>query len=223
MDKNDILLILLYADGNTPIVGTTRFQKLLFLIEQEKKIKPEKESFGFEAYKFGPASKKLYDDLDTLVNMGFMQKTGENAKISEHTLEDIETLRASNLLSRSATKEEEKVNEIVLEEFEDITNSNLSAELKENENLMSDITNDAITAFNEEKTTRTSDDLIVYKITQKGIMYLENNNLLTTSEKKEIDNIKRRYAKIPLSDLLRYVYRKYPGYTTESEIRDEIL
>jgi len=38
-----------------------------------------------------------------------------------------------------------------------------------------------------------------------------------------IRRVKAKYSHYSLRDLLRYVYTKYPGWTTESEIIDEIL
>ena len=98
MTKIDIILILLFADGRAPIVGTTRLQKLLFLVEHEKNIKAQNESFAFEAFKFGPVSKALYDDLEFLINIGFLEKTGEDLNISNYSLEGIEGIDAKDLL-----------------------------------------------------------------------------------------------------------------------------
>ena len=77
MRRTDILLELLAAPGvkgsDAPIVGTTRLQKLLFLLEQEEGIKvTEGDDFDFTAYKFGPVSKEIYDDLIKLENLDFI-------------------------------------------------------------------------------------------------------------------------------------------------------
>lgn len=78
LSRNDILLMLLGAGGATQAIqGTTRLQKLLFLVEHEAAIKPtEGRDFGFSAYKFGPVSKELYDDLEKLENLGLLEAKG---------------------------------------------------------------------------------------------------------------------------------------------------
>jgi uncharacterized protein len=77
--RGQMLMMLLAAPGmrgreGEPIQGTTRLQKLLFLIEHEAKLKPTKGSdFDFTAWKFGPVSKELYDDLEKLENLGLLE------------------------------------------------------------------------------------------------------------------------------------------------------
>lgn len=46
-------------------------------------------------------------------------------------------------------------------------------------------------------------------------------NDLTEEEKQKIEQIKTKYNSIPLYNLLKYVYKKYPEVTTESVIRDK--
>jgi len=200
MTKTDILLMLLFADNKAPIVGTTRLQKLLFLTEHENKIICEDESFDFEAYKFGPVSKTLYDDIDFLVNIGFLEKTGEDSSISTYSLDELDNIDAKNLIEKSDEDDD-------LESEED-------DEAKQKE---------ATDAEKVENEKATEDDLVVYKITDKGIVYLRENNLIGSKEATEIDSIKKRYGKKPLIELLRYVYMKYPEYTTDSDIKDQLL
>jgi uncharacterized protein YwgA len=78
LSRAQLLMLLLAAPGARgsdaePIQGTTRLQKLMFLLENEAGLRttngPE---FGFTAYKFGPVSKELYDDLEKLENLGFL-------------------------------------------------------------------------------------------------------------------------------------------------------
>ena len=189
MTKDEIILTLL-AKNNGPIVGTTRLQKLLFLIEKEGHIEPENTSFGFEPYRFGPASKSLYDDLEFLVNMGYMEKTGSpNIEPKLHGLNEIEDLDGEEFLSSGD------------DENDDAGNSDEEKEI-------------------EIKTA--GNDLIVYKITQKGIDQLTKKGLLESSESKIIDSMRKKYGNKSLIELLRYVYTRYPDYTTESEIRKQV-
>ena len=98
MKRTDIILLFL-KDANNPIIGTTRLQKLLFLAEKEKNIIAEDSDFGFEAYNYGPASKKLYSDLEFLINIGFIKKSDENAEVKDLSLEDLESMSAQDFLS----------------------------------------------------------------------------------------------------------------------------
>lgn len=92
LSRIDILLMLLGAGGGKQAIqGTTRLQKLLFLIEQEAGIKAtEGKDFAFSAYKFGPVSKDLYDDLEKLENLGLLEAKGvaepSESEIGEYDL-----------------------------------------------------------------------------------------------------------------------------------------
>ena len=46
-------------------------------------------------------------------------------------------------------------------------------------------------------------------------------NDLTEEEKQKIEQIKTKYNSIPLYNLLKYVYKKFPEVTTQSVIRDK--
>jgi len=97
--RRDLLLLLLGIDGpkaaNEGLGGITRLQKLLFLLEQEEHVIPSGEGFTFEAYKAGPYSSKLYDDLEFLENLGLIRKdvtaegTEEEAAEIDFTFEDL--------------------------------------------------------------------------------------------------------------------------------------
>ena len=75
IDKNDLLLLLLYSKGksgsnNEPIVGITRLMKLLFLLNKEQNLN----QFSFEPYKMGPFSGDVYPELDFLQNFPSPEK-----------------------------------------------------------------------------------------------------------------------------------------------------
>lgn len=70
-----LIHLLLYAPTNsdgfaTPIFGRTRLMKMLFIFEKELAKKFENDEkindFGFEAYHFGPYSRKVYEAIDFL-------------------------------------------------------------------------------------------------------------------------------------------------------------
>lgn len=63
----------------------------------------------------------------------------------------------------------------------------------------------------------------VYSLTRKGIIVASTlYRNLTEEEREELTNIKRQFNGLSLRRLLQYVYRKYPEYTTESVIRENI-
>ena len=78
ISRRDLELLLLAvgpkADQLTSgISGITRLQKLLYLLQEEGRVAPSGDGFEFEAYKAGPYSAKLYDDLEFLENLGLVQ------------------------------------------------------------------------------------------------------------------------------------------------------
>lgn len=74
----DVLLALLYAPGTTgqpaePIRGTTRLQKLLFLLWKEGSFYEDVPNlYNFKAYDFGPCMDDLYDDLEFAEDIGLV-------------------------------------------------------------------------------------------------------------------------------------------------------
>jgi uncharacterized protein YwgA len=77
VSKQQLLLLLLGLDGSkvSPkgINGITRLQKLLFLLWKEAGIQEVETGFEFKPYKAGPYSRKLYDELEFLENLGFIR------------------------------------------------------------------------------------------------------------------------------------------------------
>ncbi len=64
----------------------------------------------------------------------------------------------------------------------------------------------------------------IYELTDEGrTVATALMQSLSDDERKEIENIKKKFNSIDLKQLLRYVYTKYPESTTESVIRDEVL
>ena len=152
-------LLVLYLTRDRKIVGRTRFQKLLFLIEHEV---PEvknyfEESYEWEPYHYGPFSNKLFDDLAFLSYWDFIEVVNED-------------------------------------EYED-----------------------------EELSEETIP--VIYNLTEKGAKIVEKK-ILPALPKDLVDKLRKivnKYNDMPLEDLIRYVYEKYPGYTVKSRIRETIL
>jgi uncharacterized protein YwgA len=137
-------LALLYTQGRDSVDGATRFQKLIFIAQQEGSV-PER--YSYHADKFGPFSPQLHADLNELAGRGLLEKN-------------------------------ERRNEVGNTKY-------------------------------------------VYSITPEGIQkvrkVLQKGGAMSTLF-EELQDIKHRYNEYPLQDLLRYVYKQYPDYATESEL-----
>lgn len=78
ISRRDLELLLLavgpeHGEMTSGISGITRLQKLLYLLQEEVHVTPSGDGFQFEAYKAGPYSAKLYDDLEFLENLGLVE------------------------------------------------------------------------------------------------------------------------------------------------------
>jgi uncharacterized protein len=63
-----------------------------------------------------------------------------------------------------------------------------------------------------------------FALTDLGLRYYEAlADDLPAATLEELTRLKDRFASLPLRQLVRYVYEKYPGYTKRSLIRDDIL
>ena len=184
LGRREILLLVIGLDksgtAKDSISGITRLQKYIFLLENESKITPENEGFEFSAYKAGPYSSRLYDDLELLENLGLIQmETAAEPTATE--IADIDQLTFGDLIN---------------------------GDLDEDESRASD-------AFQARR----------FQLTEKGKKRIKSS-LNKDNAKKTVDGIRRiksKYSTFSLRDLLKHIYTKYPGMTTESEIIDDIL
>nr|MDO8099325.1 hypothetical protein [Candidatus Njordarchaeota archaeon] len=69
----DVILVLLYAGGkieaeNEKIIGNTRLDKLIFLLDKETSFCKYLKEFEFLPYNFGPYSSEVFDSLQALAN-----------------------------------------------------------------------------------------------------------------------------------------------------------
>jgi len=61
-------------------------------------------------------------------------------------------------------------------------------------------------------------------LTDRGRKYYRSLvSELPDSAEEEITELKNRFGSIPLRQLVRYVYKRYPQYTDKSQIRESIL
>lgn len=95
LTKHQLLMLLLGVDGSAVstkgIGGITRLQKLLFLLWKEAGIEEVETGFEFTPYKAGPYSRKLYDELELLENLGFIKSAiqGEATETEAAQLEEL--------------------------------------------------------------------------------------------------------------------------------------
>jgi uncharacterized protein YwgA len=150
MPESEIIpLAFLYTQGSQSIDGATRFQKLVFLAQQENNI-PEK--YTHHADKFGPFSPQFNSDLQELTEQGLIER--------------------------------------------------------------------------HKVTNEVGNTKYIYSITPSGIQ--KAKSLLGQYDRisilfDRIEAIKNQFNSEPLPELLRYVYRKYPTYTTETELNTDQL
>jgi uncharacterized protein YwgA len=105
MNKKLLPLAILELADNDSIEGITRFQKLVFLAQQEEL---DEDLYNFIPGSYGPFSKSLYDDIDGLVERGFIQEQTEPSARSENEDKQVYTLGPKG---RSALKQAEHSNE----------------------------------------------------------------------------------------------------------------
>jgi uncharacterized protein YwgA len=93
--------MLIGAGSSSPreglVGGITRLQKLLFLLENEEGLRPDGEGFAFSAYKAGPYSSKLYDDIELLQNLRLLESESM-AVATEAEAADIDALTFDELM-----------------------------------------------------------------------------------------------------------------------------
>lgn len=102
--RTAIPLAFLYTRNRSSVDGSTRFQKLVFVAQQETELPEE---YEFEPNNFGPFSAGLASDLDMLRAMGFVEKreepngVGNTRHVYRLTREGIQA--ASKFADRDAT------------------------------------------------------------------------------------------------------------------------
>lgn len=183
-----LLLLGIDPDGNIGkgIGGITRIQKYLFLLEKEESISPSGHGYEFKAYKAGPYSLKLYDDLEFLENLGYVKSEVTGAATDEEAVE-IEELSFEDLMGDGAEETDG-------ERYDGFGASD---------------------AYEERR----------FILTEEGKKKVQE--LLSKEEYRPVveavRKIKSKFNTHSLSDLLYYVYTKYPEMTVESEIKDKVL
>ena len=101
LDSKSLLLCMIAIqkdDISGELGGITRLQKLIFLLEKEHGIKSKDNRFEFTAYKAGPYSSNLYDDLEFLENIGYLESEIVGDAVWEEVIE-IDILNFEDLIS----------------------------------------------------------------------------------------------------------------------------
>jgi hypothetical protein len=188
--RRDLVLLLLgispTGELSEGIGGITRLQKLLFLLEREQDLVPLECGFDFAAYKAGPYSSRLYDDLEFLENLGLIEsQIAAEATTAEAA--EVDLLNFDELMGDSA----------------DVSGATPADGLG------------AADAYEERR----------FQITEEGRKHI-TSLIESGTYKPVIDGVRRiksKYGNYSLSDLLCYVYKKYPEMTVESEIKEKVL
>jgi uncharacterized phage-associated protein len=206
--RRELLLLLIGLDSNTSsqgLGGITRIQKLLYLLDAEENIKPSQDGFSFEAYKAGPYSPRIYDDLEFLENLNFIRRDTTSSSAPSASGFDELSIGKFDVTAEASESEKAEVN--------------LSFE-----QLMGP---DDVMAPTPDEIAPTADSYEESRfcLTEQGKKKVEE--LLAKPEYKPcVDGIRRvksRFSKYSLNNLLYYVYSRHPEMTTESEIKEKVL
>ena len=191
--KQELLLLLLGLDehgaSEKGIGGITRLQKLLFLLWKEAGIEQVNDKFEFKPYKAGPYSRALYDELELLENLGYVQ-TEVQGEATEAEAVELDELSFEQLMGDDATP------------------------------FLGDTTREVARTADTFEERR-------YSLTPKGLEAVKG--LLSRPGAQPfaegIRRVKSKFADYSLQDLLYHVYTRYEkdGWTSESEIRDQVL
>jgi hypothetical protein len=172
IETDDLVVLLLGAPGlpgqpSGRVEGITRLEKLIFLIEQERKPDWLSEDVEFESHNFGPFSSKIYTAVDTLSAACLLEDSGSFATSSEDAWE------AENIIGARA---------------------------------------------GDPYATRN------FELTEKGRRYYQALlRDLPEGVENDLSDFKRRFAALPLRQLVRYVYERHPEFTDKSIIKDDVL
>jgi uncharacterized protein YwgA len=114
IQRSSLMLLLIglteRGDADGYVSGITRLQKFLYLLQEEAGIAPSKNGFEFEPYKAGPYSPRVYDDLELLENLGFVESMG-TTESTETEAADLDKLVFDDLMeagSKAADAFEER-------------------------------------------------------------------------------------------------------------------
>lgn len=122
-NQRELLLELLRADNNSPVTGSLRVMKSLFLTQQELSI----ETYDFVPWRLGPAAFEVHDRLDDfedddLIDVEDGKEDGEDIEIFSLTEKgkNVAQEETEDLGEEVENKVEEKKKQIEGMNFDDI-------------------------------------------------------------------------------------------------------
>lgn len=92
--KRDMLVAFIAADPRP--VDPVRIMKGLFLFSKEAEA-PERLTYNFQAYSYGPCSFDIYHDLDMLVDEGLIERQPTSARWPVYIASERGALRAEQI------------------------------------------------------------------------------------------------------------------------------
>ena len=213
--KLTILLLLAAHDVNKkaaqPILGTTRMQKLVFLVSEKTHLALRDSTyfnfdFNYEAGKFGPVDLDLYQDLDFLRTMRLIK--WDRSKALEPSREPSLDALVRLGIAKTPAVLPEKVEE-----------DDLSFGYLMGMDSLELLVADAETEGERE-----------YIITDKGFSLLDGlRRGLEGRQKEQFETlesacvaVRQEYGHWSLRRLLKYVYDNYPSLTTKPTIRERM-
>lgn len=101
-------MLLLYVNNRSEIIGRTRLEKLIFLIQKEliekERLQISEDTYEFRPYRFGPFSEDVLDDVELLIGMNIIKRVNKEGtdvfKITEHGTRVIERLLSEEKVPR---------------------------------------------------------------------------------------------------------------------------
>lgn len=143
MHRKLIPMALMYAGDQEPIEGRTRLQKMVFLVQQrmysEEDEYLESEDYEFIPYDYGPFSKELYDDLDTLIEKRMAASQEEELDSGKVKYDyEIESAGKEFVETQLSTEEAQKILQIARD-----------VKIEYNDMLLSDLIDDVYSQFPE--------------------------------------------------------------------------
>lgn len=111
------VLLTLYANDKAPIKDQLRLEKMLFLVQKEiiegRGLSISVEDYNFRAYKYGPFTEEVYDDVWSLKELGLVkvEEKGETKifSLTEKGIRLVENLLKQNEYARRVLEAIEKV------------------------------------------------------------------------------------------------------------------
>ena len=113
-NRKDLLLLVLGASEAAPVVGVTRLQKYLYLLQTDYRwdqVFQLSEPYDFRPYDFGPFDSQVYADLEFLRNVGLVEARllGDEPRAENDELRHLSTEWATSDPEFAPWEEEDQV------------------------------------------------------------------------------------------------------------------